>query len=86
MSTRRKFIPHKMPINDPDHEPPPEREICDGESKTIFKTEDEARQEAERLYEKRGAELDVYQCVHCFGWHFTSIDGTGKRKRGKRRK
>ena len=69
---RRKFIPHKMTVyDDRDSEPTPEREICDGESKTMFKTEAEARQEADRLYEKRGAELDVYQCVHCFGWHFT---------------
>ncbi len=80
---RHKLIPHKMPIQD--HEPPPERERCYGDGgKAIFESEAEAEQEASRLHEEEGAELGVYQCVHCLGWHFTSLDRSGKRLRGKR--
>ena len=85
MSPRRKFIPHKMPVHDHDDESPPEREFCQGESKVIFESEADAQQEAERLYKEKGAELGVYQCVHCLGWHFTSVERSGKKLKRKRK-
>jgi hypothetical protein len=38
----------------------------------MFPDEREARAEAERIHRKDGTELDVYLCMACDHWHFTS--------------
>jgi len=38
----------------------------------MFADEREARWEADRIRGERGVDLDVYLCMSCDRWHFTS--------------
>ncbi|HTK05000.1 MAG TPA: hypothetical protein VL500_05420 [Candidatus Eisenbacteria bacterium] len=59
-----RFIPNSAPY--------PERPRCAVSGKLMFPDEREARAEAERIHRKDGTELDVYLCMACDHWHFTS--------------
>jgi hypothetical protein len=62
-----------MPRFRPFEPPRPESEKCPTSGKRIFADEREARAEAGRIANEGGANLDVYMCMHCRGWHFTSL-------------
>jgi len=61
-----------MPRFIPNNAPYPERSRCPVSGKMMFANEREARAEAEHIRSKDGADLDVYLCMSCDGWHFTS--------------
>jgi hypothetical protein len=69
MARRFKLDPNKMPLYEL---PPPQRNVCHISGKQIFVNELSAVTEAKRAREERGRALDVYYCLHCNGWHFTS--------------
>ncbi|MEY4722862.1 MAG: hypothetical protein RLZZ324_375 [Candidatus Parcubacteria bacterium] len=61
-----------MPRFTPNTDPYPKRPRCAVSGKMMFDSEREAREEAAYLREKDGRELDVYLCMSCDRWHFTS--------------
>lgn len=61
-----------MPRFIPNNAPYAERPRCPVVGKMMFPDENEAQGEAERLRLKNGTALDVYLCMSCDHWHFTS--------------
>jgi hypothetical protein len=59
----------------PEAPPAPRRDICPISGKMMFVNETEATTEARHIREQRGRALDVYYCLHCSSWHFTSRSG-----------
>lgn len=61
-----------MPRFMPNDAPRPDRQRCIVSGKMMFPNEREARAEAERISREDGPDLDVYLCMSCDHWHFTS--------------
>ena len=62
-------MPRFIPNQDPSHERP----RCAVSGKVMFPNERQARDEANYLRHKDGTDLDVYFCMACDHWHFTSL-------------
>ena len=60
-----RFIPNQAPYS--------ERPRCPVAGKMMFVNEYEARAEAEHIRRKNGTDLNVYFCMACDHWHFTSL-------------
>ena len=56
----------------PYNPPPEEHRACPVSGKRMFADEREAQAEADRIRNDGGAALQVYFCLSCDHWHFTS--------------
>ncbi len=48
---------------------------ADGAPKTSYSSQGEALSVADELRQDTGADLNVYRCQHCSGWHMGSAGG-----------
>ena len=65
-----------MPRFRPYDPPRDERNNCPTSGKRMFAEELEAQMEADRIRDEGGVALDVYRCMFCDHWHFTSSSRT----------